>query len=125
VIVVPGLYAFGDLNGDGADDAAAILASSGGGSGTFISLEALINQQGVAQHAATAPLGDRTQVQRVYILDGRIAVEMVTHRPDDPMCCPSLSVVDTYELQGESLVQILRVEEVSPTTSPSGELPSA
>jgi hypothetical protein len=123
VLVIPELYAFGDLNGDGAGDAAATLASSGGGSGTFISLEALLNQEGVAQHVATAQLGDRTQVQRVDIVEGRIVVEMVTHGPDDPMCCPSLSVVDIYELQGESLVQISRVEQVSPTTPPSGELP--
>ena len=118
VMVVPDLYALGDVNGDGAEDAAAILASSGGGSGTFISLEALLNDGGAAQHVATAPLGDRTQVQRLDILDGRMVVQMVTHGPSDPMCCPSLSVVDTYELQGDSLVQISRVEEVSPTTPP-------
>jgi heat shock protein HslJ len=115
VMVVPDQYAFGDLNGDGVDDAVAILASSGGGSGTFISLEALLNEGGVAQHLATAQLGDRTQVQSVAIVDASIVIEMVTHAPNDPMCCPSLSVADTYELQGENLVQVSRVEP-EPTT---------
>jgi heat shock protein HslJ len=121
VMVVPEQYAFGDLNGDGADDAVAILASSGGGSGTFISLEALLNEGGVAQHVATAQLGDRAQVQSVDIVDATVVVAMVTHGPNDPMCCPSLSVVDTYELQGDSLGQVSRVEQEPPV----GETPPA
>ena len=32
-------------------------------------------------------------------------VEMITHGPDDPMCCPTQRVVKSYALQGDQLVE--------------------
>ena len=106
IVVYPDMHAFGDLNGDGVDDAAVVLATSGGGSGTFISLEAVINDRGTPKHVATAFLGDRAQVKTVAIESGEITVDMVTHGPDDPMCCPTLEVTQKYKLQGDILVQL-------------------
>jgi hypothetical protein len=105
IMVYPDMYAFGDLNGDGVDDAAVVLATSGGGSGTFISLEAVINDQGTPQHVASAELGDRARVESVAIESGEITVELVTHGPDDPMCCPTVEATRKYKLQGDTLVQ--------------------
>ncbi|UCC76247.1 MAG: hypothetical protein JSW37_12135, partial [Anaerolineales bacterium] len=62
IVVYPDMYAFGDLNGDGVDDAAVVLATSAGGSGTFISLEAVVNEQGTPKHVASAQLGDRARI---------------------------------------------------------------
>ena len=106
IVFYPDMYAFGDLDGDDVEDAAVVLATSGGGSGTFISLEAVINDKGTPKHVATAFLGDRAQVKSVAIESGEITVDMVTHGPDDPMCCPSLEVTQKYELQGDTLVQL-------------------
>jgi hypothetical protein len=106
IVVYPDMHAFGDLDGDGVDDAAVVLATSGGGSGTFISLEAVINDKGTPQHVASAELGDRTKIESVAIESGRITVEMVTHGPEDPMCCPTLEATHKYKLQGDTLVQI-------------------
>jgi len=106
IVFYPDMYAFGDLDGDGAEDAAVVLATSGGGSGTFISLEAVINDQGTPNHVATAFLGDRVQVNSVAIESGEITIDMVTHGPDDPLCCPSLKVTQKYGLQGDKLVQL-------------------
>jgi hypothetical protein len=106
IVVYPDMHAFGDLNGDGVDDAAVVLATSGGGSGTFISLEAVVNDKGTAKHVASAPLGDRVQVKSVVIESGEITVDMVTHGPDDPMCCPTVEATQKYKLQGDTLVQI-------------------
>lgn len=97
--------AFGDLNGDGSADAAAILAESGGGSGTFIYLAVLINDAGTWRNVATTYLGDRVQVETMTIEAGEIVVAGVTHGPDDPMCCPSQAVSATYELQNDVLIQ--------------------
>jgi hypothetical protein len=105
IVVYPDMYAFGDLNGDGVDDAALVLATSGGGSGTFISLEALLNDQGRPTHVASVPLGDRAQIQSVAIEAGEITVDMVTHGPEDPMCCPTLEITQKYKLEGDTLVQ--------------------
>jgi hypothetical protein len=106
IVVYPDMHAFGDLDGDGTDDAAVILATSGGGSGTFISLEAVINDQGTPKHVASAELGDRAKIESVLIESGEITVELVTHGPDDPLCCPTVEATQKYELQGDTLVQI-------------------
>jgi len=98
-------YAFGDLNGDGVDDAVALLVESSGGSGSFVYLAAVLNQEGKPENADTLLLGDRAQVQSLTIADGQIYVTMVTHGPDDPMCCPTQEVEQTYELQENKLVQ--------------------
>lgn len=107
IVFYPEMYAFGDLDGDGIEDAAVVLATSGGGSGTFITLEAVINDQGTPHHVASASLGDRVQLKSVAIELGVITVDMVTHGPDDPLCCPTLEVTQKYELQGDKLVQLL------------------
>ncbi len=105
IVVYPDMYAFGDLNGDGVDDAAVVLATSAGGSGTFISLEAVVNEQGTPKHAASAQLGDRARINSLMIESGKVTVNLVTHGPNDPMCCPSQEASQEYKLQGDALVQ--------------------
>jgi len=98
-------FAVGDLNGDGLADAVVLLGVNTGGSGTFMDLVALLNQ-GEEQplQAATRPLGYRTKVEGLQIASGRVQIEMVTHAPEDPLCCPSLHVKEEYRLQDGQLV---------------------
>ena len=98
--------AYGDLNGDGMEDAAVLLAESSGGSGTFISVAAVVNQDGQPVNAGTAPVGDRPQLKSLAIQNGQIVMEIVTQGPDDPMCCPTLKVRKTYSLQDGRLVEV-------------------
>lgn len=102
----PNMYSMGDLNSDLAEDAALILATSGGGSGTFISLEAVINDQGTPKHVATANLGDRTKINSIFIESGIITVDMVTHGPNDPLCCPTVATTNQYRLEGNALIKV-------------------
>ncbi len=97
--------AFGDLNGDGVVDAAVVLVTNPGGSGTFYDLVAVLNQDGKAEHLAAIALGDRAQIESLEIEDGQVALQMVTHGPDDPMCCPTQQVEQVYALEGTKLVQ--------------------
>jgi len=106
MVLIPDKYAFGDLNGDGAADAAVILVASGGGSGSFVYLEALVNDKGSPKHVAEMALGDRTQIDAVAIQGGQITVDVVTHGPNDPMCCPSVKASKRFKLQGEQLVEL-------------------
>ena len=106
VIVMHPICAIGDLNGDGTEDAIVVLVSSGGGSGSFYTLEAVLNQDGKPKHLGTAFLGDRADLKSITVDSGKITVEMTTHGPNDPMCCPSLEVTQVYEMQGETLVQL-------------------
>ena len=105
VIKLSDKITFGDLNGDGLEDAAVILVSDPGGSGTFYDLAAVINSRGQAKHFASAFLGDRVKVEGLRLRSGKIVVKMVTHRGSDPMCCPSLKVEQIYGLQGDELVR--------------------
>lgn len=98
--------AFDDLNGDGVDDAAAILIESGGGTGSFYSLVAVLNVGGKPNPAEMFPLGDRVKVNSVAIQAGTIAVNMVTHAPTDPSCCPTLPVIRAFRLQS-ALVPVI------------------
>ena len=107
VVLHPEVYAFGDLNGDGVDDAVVILIENSGGSGNFRYLAAVINQDGAPVNIATQFVGDRVQVQAITIEDGEIMLNMVAHGPEDPMCCPTQEVTKVYQLQGDQLVEVL------------------
>jgi hypothetical protein len=34
-------------------------------------------------------LGDRIQINALSIENNKIVVDMITHGPEDPMCCPT------------------------------------
>ena len=103
VIVLTEHVASGELNGEPA--AAAILRSSGGGSGTFYELHVMVERDGQPHDVVWTQLGDRVEINSLAIEKDEIVVDMVTQGPDDPMCCPTQQVVQTYALEGESLVQ--------------------
>ena len=111
VVLLSNKMAFGDLNGDAAEDAAVILITDLGGSGTFYHLGVVINQNGSPKHVASQLLGDRVKVESLSIRSGTIAVEMTTHGPYDPLCCPTLHVTWNYVLQEGRLI-VAGVEEM-------------
>lgn len=118
-------FALGDLNGDGAKDAAVILALNTGGSGTFIHLVAVLDQKGTPQQAAVVTLGDRTAINSLAIESGGIALDMLTHSASDPLCCPSQKTTRTYRLDGGSLKLVAEAVTIGPiqptvTTFPAG-----
>jgi hypothetical protein len=105
VIKLSDKMALGDLNGDGVEDAAVVLISDPGGSGTFYDLAAVINGNGKPLYAASVFLGDRVKVEDISIRSGKIVVKLVIHQPTDPRCCPSLKVEQKYLLQGDVLAE--------------------
>ncbi len=114
--IVNDTVAFGDLDGDGFADAAVVVFISGGGSGTFIHLVAVLDKEGRPAQAALAFLGDRVPVRSLTIAGGKIVAETVVHRPSDGLCCPSLQINRAFALQGNQLVprQALVIESPLP-----------
>jgi hypothetical protein len=106
VTLLPEPVAFGDMNGDGRPDAAIILVSDSGGSGSFVYLAAVESRDGVADNVATLLLGDRVQVKSLAIEKGRLVARLLSHAPDDPACCPSRETIREFTLAGETLVEV-------------------
>jgi LysM repeat protein len=105
VTFVDPFHALGDLNGDGLEDAAVVLAENSGGSGVFLYLAAVVDQNGTPANVATQLLGDRVEIKSVAVDGGEIVIDMVTQGPNDPFCCPSLEVTLRYRLEGDRLVE--------------------
>jgi hypothetical protein len=96
--------AFGDLNADGAGDAAALVAENYGGTGTFVSLAAFGNEKGMPVQKAITPIDDRPIIQSVSIEAGEIGLEATIHGFEDPMCCPTLQTQRHYRLYESQLI---------------------
>ncbi len=114
--IVNDTVAFGDLDADGIADAAVVVFISGGGSGTFVHLVAMLDRDGAPEQAAWAFLGDRVPVRDLAVTRGQIVAQTVTHRPGDGLCCPTLEVTRTFGLEGDRLVprQALVIESPLP-----------
>ena len=106
LLLVDELIVFGDLNSDGVDDAAVLLAENSGGSGVFTYVASVLNQAGQPVNTGAVLLGDRTQIKSMVVQQGQIVLEVVTQGPDDPMCCPTSKVRTTYALQNDQVVEV-------------------
>jgi heat shock protein HslJ len=123
VYFIPDGYACGDLNDDGNEDATAVLVSMFGGSGSFYYVEAVLNENGEPDDTASVFLGDRLKLESITIEDGTITVKMVTHGPDDPMCCPTQEATKAYRLEGDELIEV--ESEAADTVEAAGETAAA
>jgi len=84
---------------DGRETAAAVLTTSGGGSGTFFDLVLLVRRPAGWKHTDTAFLGDRVKVHSIMLAGKDIIVDLIEQGPGDPMCCPTLRRTKRYRVQ--------------------------
>jgi hypothetical protein len=97
--------ALGHLSRHPTQDAAVIYAYNTGGSGIFTMLGAVIHDQGKFKDIAPTDLGDRVKINSLNIQSGKIVIDLVTHGPNDPACCPTAKKIATYALVGNKLVE--------------------
>lgn len=97
------LAAYGDLDGDGVDDAVTFLSEKGPGPEIYLSLEAFLDRDGRAVHAARTRLGDRIAIESVEVRGGMIHLALIVQGPDDAPCCPTLHVRRVLRLDGGEL----------------------
>jgi len=95
---------------EGAPVAAVLLAESGGGSGTFVSLVLVGHADGNLVSLATTLLGDRPRVKALEIgADGIVTVSMVQVGAKDKFCCPATPMsVDYAYADGRLVTRTLR-----------------
>ena len=99
--------AFGDVNGDGIDDAAVLLVADPGGSGTFTYLAIVINENGNAKPIASVFLGDRIIIKSLATDSGNVVVKLLDRKPDEPMSAePTQEVTRTFKLVGDKIVEV-------------------
>jgi hypothetical protein len=110
VVRLADVGAFGDLDGDADPDAAVVLSSSGGGSGTFIEIAAVRNENGLARPAATTMLGDRVLVREVRIESSQIFVRMRVRGATDPLTLLTREIARRYSLDGDRLILLSEAE---------------
>jgi heat shock protein HslJ len=103
VELLGGGHVTGDLVGDGAEEAVALLAASAGGSGTMQSLVVVGRDGDRLVQIAAAPLGDRIQVKTVRVEARRLIAEVVRHAAGDPRCCPTQRARLTWVVDGGKL----------------------
>jgi len=95
----------GDLNGDGKPDAALVLVTNPGGSGTFYYVVVAINATNGPQGTNGILLGDRIAPQDISIKDGEVIVDYADRKPSDPMSAPpSIGVTKYFALNGSALL---------------------
>jgi len=93
-----------DLDGDGSDDAAVLLAESSGGSGAFTWLAIVSCRDGRAVNVGAIGLGDRVMIRSMTGREGAIVVEFVAAGPGEPLCCPTRNVRNRYRLRDGNLL---------------------
>jgi hypothetical protein len=100
--------AAGDLNGDGRDDAAAVIVRAGGARGSFYYLVAALagrssgDKPPVARATNTYFLGPSIQVQQFEVASGKIHVYYLAYAPGDKTDSPPSLVEDVrFVVQGE------------------------
>jgi len=94
----------GDLNFDGAGDAAVILGVNCGGTGVFTYIAAVLNSGGTPVMAAAVFIDDRPLIDNLAISAGEISADILIHGPDDPLCCPALQTRQGYRLYASQLI---------------------
>jgi hypothetical protein len=103
-----GAPVYGDVDGDGAEDAIVITAFNGGGTGTFTSGEvyAMREAQGAVK-IGEIPGGDRGDggLDDIRIEGGKILVDRNLSAEDDGACCPSKLQKEVWHWDGSGFVE--------------------
>lgn len=111
VDLVTTLQASCDLDDDGRQETAVFLVESSGGSGTRTWLAVVADRNGRPVNVATRLLGDRVQVRSLVCRSGRLIVNTIAAGPDDPACCPTRKLRQTFSLAGHRLAEVESIDE--------------
>ncbi|MBX4195548.1 tetratricopeptide repeat protein [Candidatus Parcubacteria bacterium] len=96
---------YGDVNGDGKNDAALIILQSGGGSGMFVYIAAYVSGNVSYKGSNAILLGDRVSPQTVSINgDGIVTVKYLDRRSGEPLAAePTIEVTKYFVYRGGQL----------------------
>ena len=110
---IDGVELYGDLDGDGVEDAVVFLLERTGGSGAFTYVAAQLNRDGQPVDAGAVRIEDRIGVKSVAIKGDQVVMEIITQGPGDAACCGSHKIQKTYALQDDQLVEVAGENQAS------------
>jgi heat shock protein HslJ len=110
VRLIDHLIATGDLDGDGVEDAVALLEDDSTGSGDFVYLAAVLNVWAEPTPLKAIMLGDRSPVKSLTIAGTQVIAELIAQGPGDPACCSTWNVRKNFNIEGGQLVEGSSVE---------------
>lgn len=120
-LVVDRDVSYGDLDGDGSDEAVVHAVCNYGANGVQDSIQVWDLDAGTAQRTATLDAAPPSiaeplppTVQDVAVEDGDVVVTWSQYQEDDPRCCPSLQAQARYALADEDLT-LTGEPETAPT----------
>ncbi len=104
VSLIDSLIATGDLNRDGAEDAAAFFVDNTTGSADFVYLVAVLSVQTTPVPLEAIMIGDRTPVKSLAVEDDQVIAEFIGPGPDDAACCPTRNMRRIFQIEDGCLV---------------------
>ena len=96
----------GDVDGEMGSEAIVLLSSTGGGSGEFVYVAVFGVRDGALANLGTAPVGDRTRLQNLWLERGKVVMDVIEAGPNDPACCPTQITRKTFGMDGGALKQL-------------------
>lgn len=104
VTLVRNIRLAGDLDGDGREEAVALVAGASGGTGetSYVAVLKRTSPQQV-ENIATVAIGDRVQVRDARLDGRRLVLDLVQAGEKDAGCCPGDLVTRSWELQADGL----------------------
>ena len=115
---VTDFIASGDLNGDGVDEIAALIAENYGGSGTFVFLVIYSDADGKLTFQTSALVDDRPALNALSIKNGEVFLDAATRDADDPFCCPTLKTNRHYTLLVDNQLEMTDYTTFTPDDRP-------
>ncbi len=114
---VTDFIALGDIDGDGVNEAAAMVSENYGGSGVFVFLALYSAKNDSAVFQASVFVDDRPQINSIAVEDRAVKLDVVVHGKDDPMCCPALQTQREYRLVN-NLLDLTKFATFTPDGKP-------
>ena len=106
---------FGDLTGDGVNEAAVVFLENYGGTGNFGFLAIYTNVNGLPVFLYSTIIDDRPMINEISIENGEVYLDAIVHGFEDGGCCPTLPTTRRYALVNNQL----RITNYI-TTTPTG-----
>jgi heat shock protein HslJ len=96
----------GEMDGAEGSEAVVMLSSSTGGSGEFVHVAVFGTRDGAVANLGTAPVGDRTRLQSLWLERGKVLMDVIEAGPEDAACCPTQVARKTYGFEGGQFKQL-------------------